>query len=96
MVDRLETISWTYIVRCADGSLYTGWTKDLDKRLEAHNGQIPGGAKYTRTRRPVTLVWSQPFQSKRSLGSFWPSIYKMTPICDIINRYDCESIGVRK
>ena len=53
MVDRLETISWTYIVRCADGSLYTGWTKDLDKRLEAHNGQIPGGAKYTRTRRPV-------------------------------------------
>ena len=65
MVDRLETISWTYIVRCADGSLYTGWTKDLDKRLEAHNGQIPGGAKYTRTRRPVTLVWSQPFQSKR-------------------------------
>ena len=73
MVDRLETIFWTYIVRCADGSLYTGWTKDLDKRLKAHNGQIPGGAKYTRTRRPVTLVWSQPFQSKREAQSreYW-------------------------
>ncbi len=78
MVDRLETIFWTYIVRCADGSLYTGWTKDLDKRLKAHNGQIPGGAKYTRTRRPVTLVWSQPFQSKREAQSreYW--IKKMT------------------
>lgn len=73
MFDRVETISWTYIVRCADGSLYTGWTKDLDKRLKAHNGQIPGGAKYTRTRRPVTLVWSQPFQSKREAQSreYW-------------------------
>lgn len=78
MVDRLETISWTYIVRCADGSLYTGWTKNLDKRLEAHNGQIPGGAKYTRTRRPVTLVWSQPFQSKREAQSREHWIKKMT------------------
>lgn len=78
MADRLETSSWTYIVRCADGSLYTGWTKDLGKRLEAHNGRIPGGAKYTRTRRPVALVWSQAFQSEREAQSreYW--IKKMT------------------
>lgn len=44
-----------YILRCADGTLYTGWTTDLERRLRAHNsGQ---GAKYTRGRRPVRLVY---------------------------------------
>ena len=48
----------TYLLQCADGSLYCGWTNDLPQRLAAHNkGQ---GAKYTRSRRPVTLAWWEP------------------------------------
>ena len=39
---------FTYIVRCADESLYCGWTTDIKKRLDAHNGVIKGGAKYTK------------------------------------------------
>ena len=48
-----EVLHYTYIVRCADGTLYTGWTTDLARRIAAHNAG--NGAKYTRTRRPVTL-----------------------------------------
>ena len=46
---------WVYLLRCGDGTLYTGITDDLDRRLAAHNAGR--GAKYTRSRRPVTLVW---------------------------------------
>lgn len=45
-----------YVVRCADGSLYTGCTTDTDRRVKQHNGSAPGGAKYTASRRPVTLL----------------------------------------
>ena len=47
---------YTYIVRCADNSLYTGVTTDIDRRLTEHNTSRRG-AKYTRSRRPVTLVY---------------------------------------
>jgi len=47
------------MVRCADGSLYTGVTTDLSRRVRQHNGEILGGAKYTATRRPVTLAACQ-------------------------------------
>ena len=45
-----------YLVRCADGSLYCGITTDLARRIAMHNGDLPGGAKYTRSRRPVRLT----------------------------------------
>ena len=45
-----------YLVRCADGSLYCGITTDLARRIAMHNGDLPGGAKYTRSRRPVRLA----------------------------------------
>ncbi len=48
-----------YMVRCADGSLYTGITRDLERRLREHNGLAAGGARYTRGRRPVTLVYRE-------------------------------------
>ena len=48
---------WVYLLRCGDGTLYTGITDDLDRRLAAHNAGR--GAKYTRSRRPVTLVWRE-------------------------------------
>ena len=47
------------MLRCADGSLYTGITTDLDRRLAEHNGDGPAGARYTRSRRPVQLVYSE-------------------------------------
>lgn len=54
--------NWAYLARCADGSLYAGWTTDLDKRLAAHNAGT--GAKYTRARRPVALAWARGFATK--------------------------------
>jgi putative endonuclease len=51
--------SWqVYLVKCADGTLYTGVATDLERRLLQHNGALAGGPKYTRGRRPVQLLWS--------------------------------------
>ena len=47
-----------YILSCADGTLYTGVARDVQKRLLQHNGEQTGGPKYTRGRRPVHLLWS--------------------------------------
>ena len=56
--------AYTYILECADGTLYTGWTNDLEKRLAAHNaGQ---GAKYTRGRGPVRLRYYEVFADKEA------------------------------
>jgi len=52
---------WVYIVRCKDGSLYTGYAKDPNARLARHNSGK--GAKYTAGRRPVALVFTQKFRS---------------------------------
>ena len=49
--------AWVYILRCADGSLYCGWTPDVEARLAAH--AAGRGARYTRSRLPVELAWSQ-------------------------------------
>ncbi len=54
--------AYTYIVRCADGTLYTGWTNNLTKRLAAHNAGK--GAKYTACRRPVKLVYTEEHTDK--------------------------------
>ncbi len=51
-----------YILECADGTLYTGWTNDLEKRLRAHNEGR--GAKYTRSRRPCRLVYCEAYSTK--------------------------------
>ncbi|MEZ3435176.1 MAG: GIY-YIG nuclease family protein [Lachnospiraceae bacterium] len=55
-------MNYTYILECKDGNLYTGWTNDMDKRLKAHNEGK--GAKYTRGRRPVKLVYIEEFDTK--------------------------------
>jgi len=54
--------NYVYILRCADDTLYTGWTTNLEKRVHTHNQKL--GAKYTKTRLPVQLVYSQAFESK--------------------------------
>ena len=47
-----------YVLECAEGTLYTGVARDLERRLLQHNGERSGGPKYTRGRRPVRLLWS--------------------------------------
>lgn len=54
---------FVYLVECADGSYYCGWTVNLAARVRAHNGGA-GGARYTRTRRPVRLVYSERHASR--------------------------------
>lgn len=48
---------FVYVVRCADGTLYTGITTDTGRRVDEHNAGAPSGARYTRSRRPVTLAY---------------------------------------
>lgn len=50
---------YVYMLRCADNTLYTGVTTDPERRLREHNGEVKGGARYTRTRQPVTMVWRE-------------------------------------
>lgn len=55
-------MNYTYIVECKDGTLYTGWTNNLEKRIRDHNAGK--GAKYTKSRRPVVLVYYEEFKTK--------------------------------
>ena len=55
---------FVYIVRCADDSLYTGITKDVDRRIHEHNSDNKLGAKYTKARRPVALVYQEACESR--------------------------------
>lgn len=55
-------MNYTYILECKDGTYYTGWTNNLDKRLKDHNDGK--GAKYTKTRLPVSLIYYEEFQTK--------------------------------
>lgn len=60
--------NYVYIVKCSDGSYYTGWTTDLDKRMKEHNTGVRG-AKYTRGRRPVTLVYYEEYETSNEAQS---------------------------
>jgi putative endonuclease len=61
---------FVYIVRCNDDTLYTGYTTDLPKRIDEHNGkgttatELSAGAKYTRSRRPVQLKYFEEFENR--------------------------------
>ena len=68
-------MNYTYIVQCADGTLYTGWTNCLEKRLKAHNSGH--GAKYTKSRRPVALVYWEAFETKSEAMRREAAIKKM-------------------
>ncbi len=58
-----EPVLFVYILECSDGTLYTGWTNNMEKRLKEHN-EGTNGAKYTRGRRPVRLVYREPCPAK--------------------------------
>jgi putative endonuclease len=59
---------YLYVVRCCDSTLYTGITTDIDRRVREHNSS-KRGAKYTKTRRPVELVWSKEYKNRSEAQS---------------------------
>lgn len=67
---------YVYILECSDNTLYTGWTNNLEKRIETH--QKGKGAKYTRARLPIKLVYSEEFDDKISAQKREYEIKKMT------------------
>ncbi|MDD3429014.1 MAG: GIY-YIG nuclease family protein [Oscillospiraceae bacterium] len=68
--------NFVYILRCKDGTLYTGWTHDVEKRLTAHNSGK--GAKYTAARLPVALAYSCGFATKQEAMRAEYAIKKLT------------------
>lgn len=68
-------MNFVYILRCGDGSLYTGWTNDLQRRLTAHRSGK--GGKYTRSRLPVELVYSESCETKQQAMSREAQIKKL-------------------
>jgi putative endonuclease len=68
--------AYTYILRCADGTLYTGWTNDIEKRLAVHNAGK--GAKYTKPRLPVELVYFETHATKEEAMSREYEIKQLT------------------
>lgn len=67
---------YVYIVQCQDGSYYTGWTNQLEKRIKAHNNGK--GAKYTKARRPVKLIYYETYSNKREAMKREYEIKKLT------------------
>ena len=78
MIDNPEK-NWTvYLLECSDKSLYCGITNDLDNRLKQHRGEISGGAKYTRSRSPLKLVYQEKYSSRSEASKRELIIKKMT------------------
>lgn len=69
-------MNYTYILRCGDGSYYTGWSNNLKKRLEDHSQGR--GAKYTRAHLPVSLVYYECFDSKEEAMKREAAIKKLS------------------
>ena len=67
-----------YILRCRDNTLYCGQTNDLEKRLKQHNEDNKKGAKYTKGRRPVALVYSEVFSTLKAARSREAEVKKLT------------------
>lgn len=76
MTDKSKKLNYVYLLQCSDGTLYGGWTNDLEARLEAHNKGT--GAKYTRGRTPVALVYSESFETKQEATKREWQIKKLT------------------
>ena len=66
-IEMENNMNYTYLLECSDGTFYCGWTNDLEKRVKAHNSGR--GAKYTKPRRPVRLVWYETFETKEEAMS---------------------------
>ncbi len=69
-------MNYTYLVKCADQTLYCGWTNHLEERVRAHNEGK--GAKYTKSRRPVELVYWETFETRTEAMKREAAIKKMS------------------
>ena len=69
---------YVYVVRCSDNSLYTGIALDVVRRINEHNSHDALGAKYTRARRPVKLVYQETMSSRSEAGSREHAIKKLS------------------
>jgi putative endonuclease len=69
---------FTYILKCSDNSFYTGIAIDLKKRVSQHNGEIKGGAIYTRSRRPVELKYFEKYQTRSQALKREAEVKKLT------------------
>ena len=76
MAKRVAEVWFVYILRCADGTLYTGITKDLDRRTKQHNAGT--ASRYTRSRCPVKLVYQEPKRSQSLALKREAAIKKLT------------------
>ncbi|MDE6625106.1 MAG: GIY-YIG nuclease family protein [Lachnospiraceae bacterium] len=87
----MKTSAYTYIVECADGTFYTGWTNDLERRVQHHNEGK--GAKYTRARLPVRLVYCEAFATKEEAMKREYAIKHLTrkDKLDLILKHEAES-----
>jgi putative endonuclease len=87
---KMKNSHFVYIVRCSDGTFYTGYTNDLERRLRRHNSGT--GAKYVRGRLPVSLVYVRRF---RSIGAALRAEYALKQLTRqqksaLVARYDAE------
>lgn len=80
--------AFVYIVECRDNSLYTGWTTDLEERIKTHNEGT--GAKYTRSRRPVKLVYFEEVENRSTALKREAAIKKLTREKKLKLIKDCE------
>ncbi len=69
---------YVYLLRCRDGSFYTGVARDLQRRVRQHNGELVGGARYTRGRRPVELAWSEACTDRSAAQSREAQVRKLS------------------
>lgn len=79
---------FVYMVECRDGSLYTGWTTDVEERIKTHNEGT--GAKYTRSRLPVRLVYFEEVDSRSAALKREAAIKKLTREKKLKLIKDCE------
>ena len=78
MID-IPTKIWTvYLLECGDKTLYCGITNNLENRLKQHTGELPGGAKYTRARKPLKVVYQEGVDSRSEALKRELSIKKMS------------------
>lgn len=68
--------NYIYMLECADGTLYTGWTNDLERRIASHNSGV--ASKYTRARTPVRMVYSESFETREEAMSREMRIKRLT------------------
>jgi putative endonuclease len=90
LFERLDSAWHVYILQCADLTLYTGIAKDLQRRLQQHNGEQVGGPKYTRGRRPVRLLWHDEVPCRAA------ALQREAAIKKLSRRQKCLLIGINE